>query len=133
MSENQRVVACIIEREARLLVCQRPSHKRHGGLWEFPGGKAEAGESDVRAAARELDEELGVRLLRADPAIFEIADPASTFVIAFVPVEIVGEPRSTEHPDMIWAAPHQLARLPLAPSDRAFADWFLTRRSGNEP
>lgn len=133
MQDKQRVVACVIERDARLLVCRRPLHKRHGGLWEFPGGKAEAGETDELAAARELDEELGVRLVRAHRAIFEIADPASAFIIAFVPVEILGEPESTEHPDMIWGMPSDLAELPLAPSDRAFVDWFLTRRPGTEP
>jgi 8-oxo-dGTP pyrophosphatase MutT (NUDIX family) len=48
------VVAAVIERDGRLLVCQRPAHKRHGGLWEFPGGKCDPGESDAEAARREL-------------------------------------------------------------------------------
>ena len=55
-----RVLATVIRRDGRLLVCQRPSHKRHGGLWEFPGGKVEPGESDLAASRRELAEELGV-------------------------------------------------------------------------
>ena len=57
-----RVVAAVIEREGKLLVCQRPAHKRHGGLWEFPGGKIEPHEEPLAALARELREELGVRL-----------------------------------------------------------------------
>ena len=57
-----RVIAAVIARGDRLLVCQRPPHKRHGGLWEFPGGKCEPGESDLEAARRELHEELGVEL-----------------------------------------------------------------------
>ena len=59
-----RVVAAVIERAsdegARLLVCRRPAHKRHGGLWEFPGGKVEAGEDLLHAARRELAEELAL-------------------------------------------------------------------------
>ena len=57
-----RVIAAVVWRGDRLLVCQRPAHKRHGGLWEFPGGKVEAGESDAAAARRELREELGVEV-----------------------------------------------------------------------
>jgi hypothetical protein len=44
-----RVLASVIERDQRLLVCRRPLHKRHGGLWEFPGGKVREGESDLEA------------------------------------------------------------------------------------
>ena len=50
-------MAAVIERDGKLLVCRRPGHKRHGGLWEFPGGKLEPGETIVDAARRELDEE----------------------------------------------------------------------------
>ena len=87
----QRVVACVVARGDLLLLCQRPTHKRHGGLWEFPGGKVEPNESDVQAATRELEEELGVQLVRARPAIFEVADPGSPYIIAFVPVEVDDE------------------------------------------
>ena len=51
---STRVVASVIEVDGKLLVCQRPAHKRHGGLWEFPGGKIEPGESDFEAVEREL-------------------------------------------------------------------------------
>ena len=125
----QRVVACVVSRGELLLLAQRPPHKRHGGLWEFPGGKAEANESDESAAARELQEELGVQLVQASPPIFEIADEGSPYVIAFVPVEIQGEPVTTEHSRIIWGLPIELAKLALAPSDEAFLQWILTRQS----
>jgi len=57
-----RVLASVIERDQKLLVCRRPVHKRHGGLWEFPGGKVQKGESDLEAARRELREELAVEV-----------------------------------------------------------------------
>jgi 8-oxo-dGTP pyrophosphatase MutT (NUDIX family) len=100
-------------------------HKRHGGLWEFPGGKTEPGESDDKAAERELSEELNVSLQKAEPPAFEVADPDSPYVIAFVPVEIRGEPSCTEHVEMTWRTAAELRELPLAPSDRAFVEFLL--------
>src|SRR3954447_21032236 len=91
-----RVIAAVIARGDELFVCQRPLHKRHGGLWEFPGGKCEQGESDAAAAQRELSEELGVDVTRVGPAEFTIIDPGSVFEIAFVPVSIEGTPKCHE-------------------------------------
>ena len=91
-----RVIASVIRRNGRVLLCKRPVHKRHGDLWEFPGGKVEAGESDLEAARRELAEELNVRVLSVGPVTFSVADPGSDFVIEFLPVEIQGEPACIE-------------------------------------
>ncbi|HSG49130.1 MAG TPA: NUDIX domain-containing protein, partial [Longimicrobiales bacterium] len=52
------VIAAVIHRDGRYLVGRRPDDKRHGGLWEFPGGKLDPGESWLEAARRELSEEL---------------------------------------------------------------------------
>jgi 8-oxo-dGTP pyrophosphatase MutT (NUDIX family) len=116
-----RVVAAVVRRYGRLLVCQRPTHKRHGGLWEFPGGKLEAGEGALDGARRELAEELDVVVRSVDEMEFSIQDPGSVFVIEFHPVEIDGEPRCREHPALAWVTPEELLTLPLAPGDRAFA------------
>lgn len=121
-TEPRRVIACVIRDGDRYLVCRRPAHKRHGGLWEFPGGKTEPGESDEAAARRELREELDVELVRAEPAMREIGDDGSPFVIAFVPVEIRGEPRCLEHSALAWGTAAGLLELQLAPSDRAFVE-----------
>jgi 8-oxo-dGTP diphosphatase len=131
-----RVVAAVIADGERLLVCQRPLDKRHGGLWEFPGGKCEQGESDADAARRELREELGVDVTYVGMAEVTILDPGSRFEIAFVPVSISGIPECHEHIALSWGKPDELARLPLAPSDRRFIEARLTvgegtsRRSG---
>ena len=121
----QRVIACVIQRERSYLVCQRPLHKRHGGLWEFPGGKVEGGENDAAAARRELREELSLELVGADAPTFELADPDSQFLIAFVPVVASGEPTCLEHVDLRWGSLEQLLELPLAPSDKAFVEYLL--------
>jgi 8-oxo-dGTP diphosphatase len=115
-----RVVASVIERSGKLLVCERPEHKRHGGLWEFPGGKVEKGESDFDAVRRELAEELDVVVTHVGPVHFSIVDPGSPFVIEFHPVSIVGEPRCVEHTDLRWLGERELLDLPLAPSDRSY-------------
>ena len=119
------VLAAVIQRDSRYLVCQRPAHKRHGGLWEFPGGKVEAGESLLHAANRELSEELGVLALEVGEPLQSIADPGSPFVIIFVPTVISGEPTCLEHAALRWAPLAELSGLPLAPSDRKFVERLL--------
>jgi mutator protein MutT len=116
-----RVVAAVIERKGRVLLCERPAHKRHGGLWEFPGGKVEPGESRGDALRRELREELGVEVVATGGVAFSIADPGSQFIIDFVPVEIEGEPECLEHAALAWVADEDLASFALAPSDRQYA------------
>jgi mutator protein MutT len=119
------VVAAVISREGRYLACRRPAHKRHGGLWEFPGGKLEPGESFFDAARRELREELAVEVTAVLPALLSVADAGSAFIIDFVPTEIIGDPTCVEHSELRWVTPAELDELDLAPSDRRFADSLL--------
>jgi len=121
------VLAAVIQREDNYLVCQRPASKRHGGLWEFPGGKLEPGESYLQAAQRELAEELGVRTLSVGDTIFSIIDSGSEFQINFVRTTIEDEPQCLEHSALKWVALHDLLALNLAPSDRLFVDAILSR------
>jgi mutator protein MutT len=126
-SAQVRVVAAVVRRDGALLVCQRPAHKRHGGLWEFPGGKTEPNESDELATRRELGEELGVHVESVAQPDFSIADPDSPFLIAFVPTTITGEPTCHEHTALAWLTPTELLNMPLAPSDRRYVEFLLSR------
>ena len=116
-----RVVAAVIERDGNFLICKRPADKRHGGLWEFPGGKLEPGETLQAAAHRELAEELGVKVRSCGEQRFAIDDPDSSFVIEFHPVEIDGNPACLEHSALTWVTVPDMLLMDLAPSDRRFA------------
>lgn len=120
-----RVVAAVVERDGRLLLCRRPEGKRHAGLWEFPGGKLLPGESIAEAARRELAEELAVEVLSVGGLLLELPDPGSPFVVEFYRVEIAGEPVPLEHDGLAWVRPEDLGGLELAPSDRALAMHLL--------
>src|SRR5688572_6631568 len=118
VTERVRVVAAVAERDGRLLVCQRPCHKRHGGLWEFPGGKIEVGEDYFSALQRELEEELDVRVISVGEVLFRSDDCGSEFTIVFVPTLIDGDPQPLEHDEIRWTSTIELLGLPLAPSDK---------------
>jgi 8-oxo-dGTP pyrophosphatase MutT (NUDIX family) len=124
---TQLVIACVVERDGRYLVCRRPDHKRHGGLWEFPGGKLLDGENDLAAARRELAEELGLSVESIGGLLYERQDPGSNFVIRFVVTVASGEPDLREHTAVAWLAPADMVHCTLAPSDRAFVDASLVR------
>jgi mutator protein MutT len=115
-----RVLAAVIEDTGRFLDCQRPPHKRHGGLWEFPGGKLEVGETDFDAIRRELREELGVIAVSLGRELCAIHDPGSSYLIVFVEVTIEGTPACLEHTALRWCPATEFADLPLAPSDHRF-------------
>lgn len=126
------VVACVIQDgSGRVLVGRRPGHKRHGGLWEFPGGKVRHGETLAQAADRELGEELGVRVTdAADTPDYVRADPDSGFRILFLRVQIEGEPEELEHEALAWVHPAEVSGETYAPADAAFLR-HITMKSGD--
>jgi mutator protein MutT len=120
MMTTIRVVAAVIREGDRFLICQRPTHKRHGGLWEFPGGKVEENETDLEAARRELREELDVEVTHIGRELLSRHDDGSPFVIVFVETVISGTPSCREHLALQWSTLSELTLLQLAPSDKAF-------------
>lgn len=98
------VVCAIIERDGRFLIARRPAGKHLARKWEFPGGKVEAGESEVEALKRELLEELGVRveiLERLTPVEHRYPD-RSLRLIAFRCRISAGVPDAGEHEALRW-------------------------------
>ena len=114
------VVAAVVRRGSHYLVAKRPEHKRHGGLWEFPGGKVLDGETDLQAIERELAEELALATVGVGKVLFESPDPEAPFLIRFVEAEVEGQPIALEHAEVGWFEPADLRTLALAPSDASF-------------
>ena len=117
------VVAAVIERDGRYLICRRPPEKQNGSLWEFPGGKVVEGESLDAALIRELDEELGLQVQRVGNVLYR-ADHAGAFEILFIEAEAGGEPECREHSQIAWVDKDRLSDYELAPADMAFARVF---------
>jgi 8-oxo-dGTP pyrophosphatase MutT (NUDIX family) len=123
---EQVVVAAVIERGGRYLVALRPPKKRHGGMWECPGGKLDQGESLIEGARRELREELALEVESIGATLKIIRDPGSEFAIHFVETRVSGEPVPLEHAALRWCTSDELRKMHLAPADARFADALLS-------
>ena len=111
------VVGAALLRDGRVLASRRTGPPHLAGLWEFPGGKVEDGESDVAALERELAEELRVSAL-VGPQLGEdllIADGVHLRV--FVCTDVVGEPALVDHDAHRWLAVDELDDVPWIPVD----------------
>lgn len=117
------VVAGVVRREGRVLLCQRPEGKRFGLLWEFPGGKVKPGESPEAALERELREELAVqtRTGRVLDALRLDGREGGDLLLLFYESEIAGgEPQTVECRALDWVLPKDVSTYDLAPADRLF-------------
>jgi len=113
------VVAALIREGDRFLICQRPPQKARGLLWEFVGGKVEAGETKAQALVRECREELGVTVSVGAP-YFEIvhAYPDLTVRLTLFLASIAeGEPQRLEHADLRWITADEIDRYDFCPAD----------------
>ncbi|MFC5050651.1 (deoxy)nucleoside triphosphate pyrophosphohydrolase [Rubritalea spongiae] len=113
------VVCGLIEDAAgELLLCQRPEGKAQAGLWEFPGGKVEAGESEREALARELLEELGCEF-EIGEALTPVEHDYGDFLIRLIPFRCrcLGTPKALEHQAIEWVSMDQVKSYDLAPAD----------------
>lgn len=118
------VAAALIAGDGRTLVQQRPQGKSHAGLWEFPGGKVEPGESPAAALVRELSEELGIGVAIDDlvPVSFAAVDGARPIVLLlFRSARWQGEPAALEAAALRWIRPEDCAALPMPPADYPLA------------
>jgi 8-oxo-dGTP diphosphatase len=126
-AEPVQVAAALILHEGCYLLTRRKAHVHLGGLWEFPGGKREPGESLEDCLRRELREELGVEI--TEPVPFQIirhAYPQKTVELHFFRCSIKdGQPRPLGCEALQWVPPEELPRMPLPPADRPLVDALL--------
>lgn len=116
------VVACaLVDPDHRILVTQRPEGKQLAGLWEFPGGKLEAGERPEAALIRELNEELGLLVKEPCLAPLNFASYAYEDFHLLMPLYICrrweGTPVSREGQALKWVRPGKLRELAMPPAD----------------
>ncbi len=117
------VVAALIERDGRILVCQRIAGSQHELKWEFPGGKVEEGETPADGLRRELGEELGIEAtIGREITRYEYQYPgrARVLLIFFEVTQFEGEPRNLVFADMRWDTPDRLPRYDFLEGDRDF-------------
>ena len=114
------VAAVLRDARGRILLARRTAGRDLAGAWEFPGGKVEAGETALQALDRELDEELGIRVLSAEPLIsVPQAYPGKRIVLDVHTVHAFdGTPRGRERQALAWAPLEKLSSYPMPPADR---------------
>lgn len=119
MKPQINVVGAVIIRDGAILCAQRGPDRSLPGVWEFPGGKIEAGESPHRALAREIDEELGCQVDVGDPVICTTHEYAFGVVTltTFYCKLVSGFPHPAEHSAIAWLAPADFDTLAWAPAD----------------
>lgn len=113
------VAAAFVAPDGRVLMQQRRKGSEHGGLWEFPGGKVEPGESLAESLCREISEELGIALdaETLEPLSFA-SDPVLPYVILLYTCrEWTGQPQCLEGQAIKWFAIEEIAALPMPPLD----------------
>lgn len=113
------VVAALIYRGNRFMICQRPAHKARGLMWEFVGGKVEPGETKRQALVRECREELGVTVSVGDvfhEVVHEYPDITVRLTLFLATIES-GEPKKLEHNDIRWILPCEIPEYSFCPAD----------------
>ena len=113
------VVAALIWDKDRFMICQRPAHKARGLLWEFVGGKVEAGETKEDALIRECREELDVTVAPGGVFTDVLHEyPDITVHLTLIHARIAaGTPKLLEHNDLRWITPEEIPAFPFCPAD----------------
>jgi len=123
------VAACaLVDVDGRVLLCKRPQGKQLAGLWEFPGGKLEAGENPEDCLVRELYEELGIKVTRSCLSPFVFTSHAYDSFHILMPLYLCrrwdGFVTAQEHEALAWVKPEKMSDYPMPPADAPLVAWL---------
>ena len=123
--------AALFDPDGRVLLAQRPEGKAMAGLWEFPGGKIESGETPEQALTRELAEELSITVSESDLTPFTFASHTYEKFHLFMPVFSIlnwrGTPVPNEGQTLAWVAPGDLHSYPAPAADLPLFELVVAR------
>ncbi|WP_421927340.1 8-oxo-dGTP diphosphatase MutT [Neoaquamicrobium sediminum] len=124
------VAACaLVDGDGRVLIAQRPEGKQLAGMWEFPGGKVEPGETPEEAVVRELREELGIETKVACLAPLTFASHAYESFNLLMPLFVCrrywGIPQAQEGQALKWVRPNKLRDYPMPPADEPLIPFLI--------
>ena len=123
MTPSIVVLAAVIEKDGHFLMTRRLEGTHLGGMWEFPGGKCDPGETHEACLSRELDEELGVRSeIGGEILTVEHAYPERTVRLHFRHVALLGDPSPRQGQEMRWVARGELRSLELPEADQGLVE-----------
>jgi len=133
MKPELDIAVGVLVRDALVLIAQRPEGKHMAGSWEFPGGKVEQGETLPEALHRELQEELGIDVLAAEPLMIHTHEYPDRIVNlnVYIVREFAGEPQGLDAQALAWELPETLMDKGLLPADEPIAKTLAERVSGN--
>jgi 8-oxo-dGTP diphosphatase len=120
--------AALVDVDGRVLIAKRPAGKQLAGLWEFPGGKVETGETPEQCLIRELHEELGITVSHACLAPFVFASHGYENFHLLMPLFLCrrweGLVTAREHEALAWVKPHDFDQYPMPPADAPVSAWL---------
>ena len=116
------VAAALFDASGRVLIAERPAGKHMAGRWEFPGGKVAPGEAEEAALARELEEELGIQMIAAQPLmrLTHRYPDREVELSLWVVAHYLGEPAALDGQRLKWVSRTQLADEDILEADRPF-------------
>ncbi len=120
--------AALVDVDGRVLICKRPHGKHLAGMWEFPGGKVETGETPEACLIRELNEELGIEVVQACLAPFAFTSHGYDSFHLLMPLYLCrrwdGVVQAKEHEAIAWVRPNRMADYPMPPADAPLVAWL---------